>query len=83
MPEQVLMLFETDDLASASPATVSRCGVVYTEPSVVGWRSLVASWLQTQQAGKGVPGGLIQTVAALQQVLEAGPFGAEVVRRRR
>lgn len=30
-----------------------------------------------------MPGGLIQTVAVLQQVLETGPFGAEVVRRRR
>jgi len=65
VPEEVLMLFETDDLSSASPATVSRCGVVFTEPSIIGWRSLVASWLQLQQTGKGVPNGLVQAVAVL------------------
>ncbi|KAK2585046.1 hypothetical protein KPH14_008566 [Odynerus spinipes] len=39
------MLFEVMDLAQASPATVSRCGMVYVDPAELKWLPRVKTWV--------------------------------------
>uniref|UniRef100_A0A8C2TLH0 Dynein axonemal heavy chain 1 n=1 Tax=Coturnix japonica TaxID=93934 RepID=A0A8C2TLH0_COTJA len=46
MTESMTMMFEVQDLAVASPATVSRCGMVYLEPSILGLEPFTECWLQ-------------------------------------
>ena len=47
LTEAMTMMFEVQDLAVASPATVSRCGMVYLEPSILGLIPFVKCWLKT------------------------------------
>ncbi|KAE8911583.1 Dynein heavy chain 7, axonemal [Phytophthora fragariae] len=48
MTDRMRMVFETEDLEEASPATVSRVGMVFLEAKVLGWEVLVRTWLNTR-----------------------------------
>ncbi|XP_027269695.1 dynein heavy chain 10, axonemal isoform X2 [Cricetulus griseus] len=46
------LLFEVGDLQYASPATVSRCGMVYVDPKNLKYQPYWKKWLQTQIQNK-------------------------------
>lgn len=41
------MMFEVEDLSQASPATVSRCGMVFLETKQLGWLALIKTFVQS------------------------------------
>ncbi|OEH75810.1 hypothetical protein cyc_05031 [Cyclospora cayetanensis] len=44
IPPQMALLFEVTDLHCASPAAVSRCGIVYIHRDVLDWKTLLRAW---------------------------------------
>ncbi|KAG7466869.1 hypothetical protein MATL_G00146930 [Megalops atlanticus] len=44
------LVFEISHLKAATPATVSRAGILYVNPQDLGWSSYVTSWIDTRHA---------------------------------
>ncbi|XP_009879601.1 PREDICTED: dynein heavy chain 17, axonemal [Charadrius vociferus] len=42
------LLFEISHLRTATPATVSRAGILYINPADLGWNPVVTSWIETR-----------------------------------
>ena len=49
MPPMVKCLFEVEDLSVASPATVSRAGMIYFDIEGLGWRPYIDSWIDRKK----------------------------------
>ena len=47
MSDEMTMMFEAEDLEQASPATISRVGMIFCETRNVGWRPYRSVWLDT------------------------------------
>ena len=59
LSESMRMVFEINSLANATPATVSRAGILYVNESDIGWQAFVDSWISTlnnDSAKSRIPG---------------------------
>ena len=46
MTDNVKLMFEVEDLRNASPATVSRAGIIFVSESDLDWEPVLKSWLK-------------------------------------
>ncbi|KAJ3336288.1 Dynein heavy chain 10, axonemal, partial [Gonapodya sp. JEL0774] len=53
LQKHVALLFEVGDLQYASPATVSRCGMVYVDPKNLGYRPFYQKWINSHPKPDG------------------------------
>jgi len=48
MLSSMKIMFEPENLNNASPATVSRAGIIFVSTNDLGWQPIIASWLQNR-----------------------------------
>ncbi|PFH34693.1 ATPase family associated with various cellular activities (AAA) domain-containing protein [Besnoitia besnoiti] len=82
---EMRLLFEATDLRCASPATVSRCGMLYFASHAVSWEGLVESWLKrlpaypfTKELRKQLFGYFEQAVPSTLALLESKTLELEI-----
>ena len=47
IPANTNLLFESEDVAHASPATISRCGILYLDHTKLTWQTLIKMWIKS------------------------------------
>jgi dynein heavy chain len=52
MSDKCKMTFEVENLDNASPATVSRCGIIYVSPTDLDWEPLFYTWARDRKETK-------------------------------
>jgi dynein heavy chain len=52
MADSTKMTFEVENLNNASPATVSRAGIIYVSPDDLGWKPLIDTWCEDREKEK-------------------------------
>jgi dynein heavy chain len=52
MTDLCKMTFEVENLNNASPATVSRCGIIYVSADDLGWEPLIKAWVRDRAYDK-------------------------------
>ncbi|KAL4106224.1 hypothetical protein PRIC1_004278 [Phytophthora ramorum] len=62
LTKSMRLVFEISSLVNATPATVSRAGIIYVDEGHIGWYPAVESWLQQRDSGAeaGILPGLFQ-----------------------
>jgi hypothetical protein len=51
--DNVKLIFEVEDLRNASPATVSRAGIIYVSESDLDWEPVLKSWILRKSVNIG------------------------------
>ncbi|KXS19215.1 hypothetical protein M427DRAFT_507867 [Gonapodya prolifera JEL478] len=51
LKSEVSLLFEVENLSAASPATVSRCGMIYLDYQDLGWKPYFNTWIKRRNDG--------------------------------
>ena len=75
LTDRMTMMFEVEDLSVASPATVSRCGMVYMEPESIGLTPFVSSWMNTLPEKVAANPYIVQTLQKLfDDMLDDGAY---------
>ena len=52
MTDNVSLVFEVENLKNASPATVSRCGIVFLSEEELGWEPQLTAWINRRASSQ-------------------------------